>query len=559
MAADLFQEHLARLKSAVLHGHTLSSVAKWITENTTLRGQAFSFKDHEFQLAILQDKSREKVVRKCSQIGLSEMSARAALAVANILDGCTLIYTLPTAAFAKTFTKTRIDTVISTSKTLKSAINPTADNTEIKQFNDSFIHIKGTVGAAAAISVPADGVFHDEVDFSDADVMSNYQSRLTHSPHKLKWKFSTPTVEGYGISAEFSASRRHFNFVKCDHCNHHFLPDYFQHVRIPGFMGDTLREINKDNIHTLRHQEAYVECPSCKKQPSLQPAHREWVIENPDDNYEAAGYQIQPFDAPNIITCSDLVMSSTKYKRYVDFENFALGRPAEDKESSLSRGEIDACYVSGVVPGFWAHVMGVDLGMICHVMIAGVDHLGQMLVVKTEKVPLGRLQTRLAELRVEYRVSVTVSDSMPYTETLLSMQKTDSNLYGAVYVNSKNLSAYEVKKEEEDKNVADLQIRQVNVNRNRAFDEFMVLVRSGKWRMLDDVNRADVTEHFMDMKRVKDFTSDKEISYVWRKSAKGDDHFHHTAVYTYIAAQIRGIGQSSIILPWTVAKFKQTA
>jgi hypothetical protein len=554
----VYAEHLARLKAAILHGHTLDSVADWIVGNTTLRGAPFSFKDHEYQLQILKDRSREKVVRKCSQIGISELAARASLAIVSILDSSTLIYTLPTANFAKTFAKTLIDPVVRTSKTLSSSVNSTADNTEIKQFGNSFLYIKGTVGTGAAISVPADGVINDEVDFSDAEVMSNYQSRLTHSPHKLKWKFSTPTVEGYGISAEFAASRRHFNFVKCSCCGHQFLPDYFKHVRVPEFYG-SMRDINKDNVHRLRHKEAYVECPKCKGRPSLQPEYREWVVENPGDHYEAAGYQIQPFDAPNIITCSDLIISSTKYKRYVDFENFALGQPAEDKESTLTRDEIEACFVTGVESGFWSHVMGVDMGMVCHIMIAGVDHLGQMLVVKTEKVPLARLQTRMAELKAQYRVNLTVMDSQPYTETLMALQRHDQNLYGAVYVTSKDLRAFAVKKEEEDKELAELEIRQVNVNRNRAFDSLMASVRQGQLAIVEDVNKPDIITHLQDMKRVKDFTSDKEVSYVWRKSASGDDHFHHALLYTWVAAQLRGVSGGVIVLPGLVHKFKRTA
>jgi len=557
-ALDLISaEHLARVRTAVLRGHSLSSVVEWITENTYLRGERFSFKDHEFQLAILRDGAREKVVRKCSQIGLSELSARTVLALANILDSSTFIYTLPTATFAKTFAKTRLDPIVRTSPALSSALNVTADNTEIKQFGNSFVYVKGTVGASAAISVPADGVFNDEVDFSDQEVMSNYQSRLTHSPYKLKYKFSTPTVGGFGISAEFEASRRHWNMAKCYHCGEWFVPDYHKHVRVPGFTGD-LREITKERLPRLAYQEAFVECPKCGGKPSLAPEHRQWVVENPDDNYEAHGYQIQPFDAPRIITPADLVVSSTKYERYVDFVNFALGLPAEDKESTLNREEIEHCYVPGTAPGFFTHVMGVDMGMLCHVIVSGVDAQGRMMTVHTEIVPLARIQERKAELAAQFRVSLTVMDSQPYTETLLRLQQIDSNLYGAVYVQSKDLSAYSVKKvdEEDAEEEGELELRQVNVNRNKAFDSLMYFIRSGSWLVLEDENKATLIAHLQDMKRVKDFTTDKEVTYVWRKSAKGNDHFHHALLYCWVAAQMRGVSFSSIALPSYVASFR---
>jgi hypothetical protein len=556
MSDAAFETHLDRLKTAVLHGYSLTSIPRWIEERTFLGGRPFSFQDHEFQKRILQDISREVNVRKCSQIGLSELSARRALALVNILEGVIMIYTLPTANFAKTFAKTRLDPIVEGSATLRAAVHPTMDNTEVKQFNQSFIYIKGTVGTGAAISVPADFLTHDEVDFSDPEVLSNYQSRLTHSKYKGKMKLSTPTVEGYGISAEMAASRRYFNLVKCDHCAQHFLPDYFKHVRIPDFPGDSLREITQGNIHKWRVDEAFVECPHCGGKPSLQPEYREWVLENPDATFEAAGYQIQPFDAPNIISCRDLIISSTKYRRYVDFVNFGLGMPAEDRESTLTKEDVDACYIPGRSPGFYTHVMGIDMGLMCHIVVSGVDHLGKMMTVHTEVVPLGRLEVRKNELCATYRVSLTVQDTQPYVETVMRMQKTDPNLFGAIFSNLKQMTPFSVKDQDKEPEEGKLDIRQVNVNRNRALDGLMGFIRSGNWFILEDENRALITKHLQDMKRVKDFTADNELAFVWRKSVAGDDHFHHALLYCWIASQMRGMSHAGLLMPGLVHSFK---
>jgi hypothetical protein len=554
---NIFSEHFARLKSSVLEGFTLGHVPEWIEKNTFIKGAPFSYTDHEYQLAILKDPAREKNIRKCSQIGISEMSARAALAITMILEHSTIIYTLPTATDAAKFVKTRFDPIIGSSKTLGGAINPGADNNEMKQLNQSFIYVKGTVGTKAAISVPADGIFNDEVDFSDATVMSNYHSRLTHSPHKLKWRFSTPTVEGYGISSHFEHSRQHWNMVKCNHCTHSFVPDYFTHVRIPGYDGD-IREVTKQKLPTVRYREAYLECPKCKKSPSLQPEHREWVVLNSESNYEAAGYQIQPFDAPNIISIPFLIESgATGYTRYVDFINFGLGLPAEDKETTLSRSEIENCFIRETLSGYWSHVMGIDMGLICHIVVSAVDAWGKMFTVHTEQVPLSLLEKRKLELQARFYVSITVMDWQPYTDMLIRLQAGDPNLYGGVYVQSKGLATHDIKKEEEDEEEGDLQIRQVNINRNRAFDGLMNFVRTGQWAIKEDQNKETIISHMQDMKRVKDFSKkDQEVSYVWRKSASGDDHFHHALLYCWVAAQMRGVAGSAILLPSMVSSFK---
>jgi phage terminase large subunit GpA-like protein len=268
--------HLNRLKSSVYKRFSLANVADWVAENTYIKGERFSFVDHEYQLAILQDPSREIVVRKCSQIGLTELSSRRALAQCNIMPGFTIIYTLPTASFANMFVKTRIDPMIDGSPALAAAVHNTTNNSEVKRFGESFLYFKGTRGVAAAISIPADGLVHDEVDFSDLEVITNYQSRLTHSKYKHKTSLSTPTVSGFGISAQFDQSRRHYNFCKCNHCNNFFVPNYYHHLRVPGL--DDLHDITKDTIHKYDIGSAWLECPKCGKEPSLQIEHRQWVI-----------------------------------------------------------------------------------------------------------------------------------------------------------------------------------------------------------------------------------------------------------------------------------------
>jgi hypothetical protein len=560
----LYGEHLDRVRAAVLRSHSLSTVAEWICENTSLRGEPFTFLDHEFQEVIARDPSRQKNVRKCAQVGISELSGRLALAFANVMDSVTGIYTLPTADFAKNFVKTRVDPIILASKALKDALNNTADNTQVKQFGTSFIYFKGTIGQAAAISVPADFIVHDEVDFSDQMVMSTYESRLIHSPHKLKLKFSTPTVDGYGISAEFQSSRRFWNFVKCSHCATWFLPSYFDHVHVPGFDADK-KEITKDKLAQIRWSEAKVLCPHCGLEPELTPGHRAWVCENPFENHEAAGYQVQPFDAPRVISAAYLVEASTKYDRWVDFVNFGLGLPAEDKESSFSREELEQLFTRAAMGGFYQRVGGIDMGMMCHVVIAGVNSQGQMLIIHTERVPLAKIKVRKEELWRAHGVALSVMDSQPYTETLFSMQERDRNLFGAVYVTSKGLQLYTLKKTEEEREATaedkeakkgEEAERQVNINRNKAFDGFMHFLRAGNLFILEDANKELIIQHMQDMKRVKEFTAEKEVTFVWQKSAKGNDHFHHALLYAWIAAKMRGVAGGLIVLPWLVAKIR---
>ena len=151
----LIEAHLRRVETAVFKRHTAATMASWVTQETQLGGLPYSFKHHEYQERILSDASRDLVVRKCSQVGLSEASARMALATVNILTPFTIAYTLPTAKFAGTFAKTRIDPIIAGSRVLQENIHRTNDNNEVKQFGESlmsllsFLYWRGANSATA--------------------------------------------------------------------------------------------------------------------------------------------------------------------------------------------------------------------------------------------------------------------------------------------------------------------------------------------------------------------------------------------------------------------------
>ncbi len=545
--------HIERLRATVLSRFTAGQVPDWLIKHTKIDGRPFSFKNHEYQEVILRDDSQEKVIIKPSQVGLSEISVRTALALANIISPYTIAYTLPTAGFASMFVKTRLDPVIATSPYAKDALNTAVDNSEVKMFGESFLHFRGCAAGNAAISIPVDHLIHDEVDFSDQEVLSQYESRITHSEYKRKTKLSTPTLPDFGIDAEFKASRRHINLVKCNHCNHWFEPDYYRHVRVPGFTED-LRTITKGLLPRIRWQEAALHCPSCGGVPSLQPEHREFVCENPTENHVAAGFRVSPFDAPNIITCASLIKTSTNYKRVQDFVNFGLGKAMEDKDASFLKEELDALFVNADQAGHM-RVIGLDLGITNHLFVADVGSDDSMLIIHAERIPVGSLRTRLTELSLRFNASVIVSDSQPYTETIIGMQANLQNLFGAIYVRSKAVELYTTKIQEGDEQKGKELVRQVTINRDKAFDALMQDARNGMIAFCQTPEKELIVEHMMDMKRGKIFDDSNEIIYTWKKSALGNDHYHHALLYTYIAARLKGTAHVSSISSFAVNTF----
>jgi hypothetical protein len=548
--------HVERLTLGALKRYGASNVSKWVLDHTYYAGKPYSFVDHEYQERILNEAARDVVVKKCSQVGISEVSVRQALALVNILNPYTVAYTLPTAGFAGTFTKTRVDPVIQGSKTLKFAVHKTNDNNEVKQFGDSMLFFRGAASSNAPISIPCDHLIHDEVDFSDQEVLGQYVSRLTHSKWKRTTKISTPTLPGFGIDKAFQSSKRHFMHVKCHHCNHWFIPDYYKHVKIPGFRRD-LREVNKQTLTQHRWQEAQVHCPNCDGKPMLGIAHREWVCENPGENHPAVGIQVSPFDAPNIITPAYLVETSTKYDRVQDFVNFNLGQCAEDSEATLSEEDFKELFVLAAPSPSVVHVMGVDVGNTYHFTVGSVDPWGRLHVVYTEQVPMGLARLKYIELQRRYRIICTVMDANPHAETVMALQGVDQNLFAAVYTQSRSLLTHTVIDKNSSPSEGKHFVRQVNINRSRSFDAYMEFLRSGSLTFQMSENRGLLIKHHTSMKRVRQIDHESgEPSFSWQKT-DGEDHFHHACQYLYMASKIMGVGAPMIQLPTCgVMKFR---
>lgn len=559
--------HLTRLRAATTSRLGRKDLPEWIEKNTFINNKPFSFSGHEYQRRILLDESQEIVIRKSAQTGISEMSMRMALGLLMIIPGAFRIgYTFPSASFAVNYAKTRLNPIITGSPALRSAISSAdLDSAETKTLGPGKeLYFKGAAVGNAAISTTLDMLFHDELSFSDPEIIGDYHSRLLHSAYKWRVSLSTPTFVGDGIDQAFTNSRRHWNMCRCEHCNHVFVPDYFENVYVPGWgSGKDLGLISKSNLHTVQHQDAEFRCPKCHKQTSLMPEHREWVCENPGQRHIAAGYQVQPFDAPTIVTLSDLIVASTKYNTLSKFKQFSLGRPATDSDSGLTEEDMDMVGVNLMETPFTHHFMGADIGIFSHLMVGGMAQDGTLVVVHYERVALKDFKKRYWELKEQFKIGVTVADIQPYTELVMSLSETDPRLFGARYVTRQGIEVYDLKQEDKDAFNAIEGVREVSLNRNALFDKLLSSMRPDEGRKPRiQIRKMDdwelLKKHMTAMRRATAQLRNGEFSSIWQKPSDGGDHYFHALGYTWVAAQLRGVasGHSGGGMPG-VHTFKQ--
>ena len=560
MSSETFKRHISRLRSS-LAAHSPDTICDFITQHTYLNGQKFSFAGHEYQQEILNDPAQTIVIVKSAQLGISEMSARLALARCALIDGFSTIYTLPSASAAQSFMKTRITPVVDSSPYLSELVSGDVDNSSVKRFSNSYLYLKGCQVDRQAISVPADLLVCDEVNNSDQDVMTLFESRLIHSRYAMRVFLSTPSIPNYGIDRMFKQSKRKYNLCKCNHCAEWFIPDYFDHVRVPGF-DEPLDRINKSHFGdpAFRWMDAYVACPKCGKPVDMVAAERNWVVENPNDAFVDSGYQISPFDCPTIIKPAALVKASVSYDRPIDFHNQRLGHSLEDRETSLARDELIEVTIKDHPSGAHSYVLGLDMGSTCWACICAVLADQTLIVVRVEAIPLHRVVDRVVELTKQYRLRMTVVDRGPMTEAVYQIQQKVRNSFAAVFVQSKGIDLFKTidRDANADKGVEDM--RQVNIAKDSCMDVILHLIRSRLILKVSDEFDETWYTHLTDNKRVQMFKNN-ELVYTWVKTLKVD-HLHMSLVYALVASRILGVSVGTaynlpLLSTFKVLPFKQ--
>jgi hypothetical protein len=547
---------LQRLQALSAQTRDLSHVADWVSEYTMSPKDSttpWSFKDHEYQKAILNERRPYVEVRKCSQVGLSEIQVRMMLAMLHLFPGSTAIYTLPTTSFARQFTRTRVDPVIDASPLLKTMVPSNNDSSELKQIGHSFLYVRGSFGQKAAISVPADFLFQDEVDFSDQGVLSTFNSRLGHAEDGgIRRRFSTPTVSGYGISLGFERTTKNWYMVRCQTCEDWVRPLFLEDAVLPGW-DDTLLKLEKEDVTDSRYrfEKAFIRCPACgaklTQENLADPERRQWVAEHPDA--EIAGYQVQPFDVPRYNTPAKTLTSLLDYRRKADWVNFEMGMPYEDAETSFVKDTMKAnTTIQPVLPlPKAAHgcVLGMDIGKTSHIIIGKRVSDLEMRLLYAEKIRQtsdDSLYHRALELADMYGVIKGVVDAGPDFSTVMK-------LISSTWLH-RFFACYYVKKAKTP--LADLDVKDeeqvLNAGRTDTFDRAAKLVNSGRVKFAMHAEFDEVKQHLGNLKRVSTVTSTGDTVYSWVKT-DGPDHYAHALNYLLIADSLCTHDFKNIALP----------
>lgn len=522
---------LGNLASKIQDSRKKTSVSEWVCENTTLAGKKFSLYRHEFQKAILDDMHPNLSVMKISQVGLTELSLRKAIAFLARNNGTRCMYSFPTMLLKQNNSKTRLKPLISTDFPARP---DDVRSSDVYQIGDSFLYM-ASCSEADATSNPVDALFIDEIDLSDMEIVSLLNSRLQHSQWKIRQRLSTPTFAQFGIDREFQDGDQRQYIFRCPHCNHIFVPQYdLKHVYIPNLpktVEDLVFDVDVGMAAGLDYENSYVRCPKCLKpiDPG-DPTGREWVAKYPERSTNAHSYQILPFSS-GLLSIKYLVMtvaegiSKNQARRVI---NTTLGQTYSDSSTRLETADIERCFVSPKKPEIGKDTpvfFGLDMGMGCHLTVVSSD--GHE-VLWFEVVPQDKVEERIKELLDNYNVIGGIMDRAPFIPTAYAIRDySEGRAFPCVYSqNNKRAVPYKE---------IDGSVTYYNVDRTMSLDAVAEGIRSKKLKFFGYGEFHDtIVTQLRDMFR--DDTPDTQPKWV---KMSGNDHFFHSLGYALTAVYLK--------------------
>jgi hypothetical protein len=551
-----FQDFFSRIADRVNSGAILSDLPAWIQRNTFLKGRPWSFKDHEYQIAIAKDTAPRKAVKKCSQVGLTELQIRLALAYLRVSNGRSLIYVLPYTKMAMKITQSRIDPIIDSSPALKRSIGIGADSSTFKRIGNSNLYIGGADKPTEAISSPIDRLIIDERDFCRERVLGIYNSRMRHTEEGegMRDEFSTPTISNFGITAAYERSDQKRYMCKCLHCGMTQAPNFLKQIVIPEFDKD-FKELEKEDFiyHRYEFSKSYIRCVKCGKELDTSlatAAQRQWVAKYP--GRDVSGYAVKPFDLYKYNRTPRVLMQFPDYPMLQDYFNFVLG-----EELDTNDNKINDAYVKTLFTGEFAYqgencCVGIDVGKFVHIFV-GKRMGGKTHVIAVYKLRFadGDMLGQVCEILDRYRFSLCVIDAGPDISLPQSLvDKYGSQVLPCVYTkgNKSQLSFWEIKDDRDDFSI-------VNAARTKAFDHMVKQVNNGKFQFMgvEESLKTEICEHFQQMARKEDYNEEGEKVAKWVKLSDMD-HFFHALFYTHLALEIENndLSAAESVMPLSV-------
>jgi len=472
---------------------------------------------------------REMTWIKGTQLGISEVVG-IIIPVHGAMQGkynTGIYYFMPTLTAANRFSAGRYSTIINSNKFIKAKISK--DAVEEKCVNNIMIYFGGAKAtqkieglkstSTQTRSVPCDALFFDEKDMMDQNLVEEALFRIGDSNFKEVYNFSTPSIPGYGIDADYQRSDRRVWMVKCEKCN----TETCLELSFP----ECLVDVNGRVIKV---------CDKCKNE--IKSNDGRWVARNPSVQNHV-GYWISRLNSPK----ANMKQILDKFYEVADkdpteFYNSNLGMPYVSAENKLLRETIIARCKHDAMPRNWvrnACAMGVDVGKVLHVVIGYPLDDKQYKILKVARVSSF---DDVHDLARDFNVKTAVIDALPETRKVRDFQAAEP--YRVFLCYYQDSLKQEIRKDVESGTIA--------INRNEICDETHFMFQNGLVQLPREspeiYQYAEEMCNIAKVVEVDEFTKARTYKY----KNLGPDHFRHATNYFKLACKDNAIKfQQSVI------------
>lgn len=519
--------------------YTNQSSFLWVVANINLPKNAkWSFSKRLWQIPIINDLSKEIVVQKPAQVGLSTIMSAKMLYLGYHIP-MRIMYSLPREKDLKDLVPTRFNPMIDNSPIIQEVAG-NLDSVRRKQIGDTYIHFVEASTEPRALDV--DMLINDEVNLSDQNVLDQFAYRIAASPYKIRYQLGTPTVPYFGISDLIENSDWKLWHVQCPYCGKWTV------------FNENWTSILKVTKHRIYYGGNC--CDKCKD-IGYSPddiADGKWVAQNP--NNPVSGYQVvRTMDATT--SAQELYVMWKKTRNERNFHNFGLGVPYISGGIDLSKESVlHECVDSDLEKEEFGnksnkYYVGIDQGNILHLVILreGEDEILELVYADVIDDKGGNPFHKVEKIINRYPKANIVTDLLPNRHSALGLVKNRKNAWGATFQGriKSDSSFYSLSKSDDNL---------VSIQKNDSLDELVTqYVKTGKLRFYTDNGQTDVVveeiaEHLANLQRTTKtrqlFNIGEQTFSIWE--SVGPDHYAMALVYALTAFNIMRKGEYDDLL-----------
>lgn len=486
--------------------------------------------EHHPWLREMHDCTDELIVgQKSAQMGYTEAALNRTFYTIDI-KGESVLYILPASTpDATDFSTSRFDPALELSPHLANLFSD-VKNIGHKRAGSANLFIRGSRSRSQLKSLPVSTIVEDEVDEMVQENIALAAERTSGQLTKSIYKISTPTIDNYGINADFRNSSQDHYWFNCPHCGR------LIELTFPDCLVITSDDWTSDDIYR-----SHIICPACKhelahagKKEFLKTAR--WV--KTYANKTARGFHVNQLYSPTIRPFDIAIAwlkAQTNPSDEQEFYNSKLGLTHAVEGAKITDEQLQK-----VIAGYKKQgkgrpgtivTMGVDVGKWLHIEIT--EYIIKQMGVDANVTAYARVlhQTKVLHfeeldgLMNEYGVNFCCIDANPERRKAMEFAQRQWGrvrlVFYGVGINSKNISVHA---EEE---------HTITVDRTSWLDVALGRVRNGTIALPIDVD-MEYKDQMKALVRVykKDQQGNPVGVYV---CGNEDDHYAHARNYNEIA------------------------